>query len=203
MGRFLTSVLRQPPMEGRLKEILALLQDLPMGPANLEMLQGSMILKAYAEQVRGRPMSAEVEALRHDYSTLFDGPFPIAAPPWESAHIYAEPILFGFCTREVRRAYDRWGLGLAKRGEEPEDHIGLELAFLIHLTRRAWRDAEAEAERAWFLEQHLLKWIRPFCLSMVAGAETGFYRGIAWLLLGYVLAESTACFPQAQVVHGL
>ena len=50
------------------------------------------------------------EALRWDYTRLFIGPDRLPAPPWESAYLTEERLLFQEPTLEVRRAYRKYGL---------------------------------------------------------------------------------------------
>lgn len=189
MGRFLATVLRRPPAVSWQPQLQELLAELPMEPANPEMAQGAGLLADYARQAHERAPAAEADLLRQDFMALFEGPGPMSAPPWESVYRCEEQVLFGPCTLDVRQAYRRWGLGLPEPGREPEDHIALELEFLLFLTERG-SDPGAAAERTRFLREHLLAWIRPFCDLLEHGANTLFYQGMARLLLGYVLAES-------------
>lgn len=133
-----------------------------------------------------------VEELRTDFADLFVGPGTLRAAPWESVYRYEDRALFGPCTLEVRVAYQRWGIGVSNPAREPDDHIALELQFLLFLSERAVTEPKAAAERVAFLREHLLRWIRPFAGLMEDGAESVFDQGIAKLLLGYVLAEGTA-----------
>jgi putative dimethyl sulfoxide reductase chaperone len=139
-----------------------------------------------------------VESLERDYERLFVGPGPLLAPPYESVHLTNDRLLFDAPTFAVRAVYRTHGLSAPQLNREPDDHLGLELAFLAHLclgtldalelgdTRAV--HALLHAQRA-FLDDHLLRW-GSNCLSAVAHhAETAFYRGVAELGLG-LLAQS-------------
>lgn len=69
-----------------------------------------------------------------DHLALFSGPQPAAAP-WESVWREKDRLLFGRKTQEVRDCYREWGIAAERDGHEPEDHLGLELAFILFLYR--------------------------------------------------------------------
>ena len=73
--------------------------------------------------------------LRWDYTRLFIGPGHVLAPPWESVYRSRERLLFDQATLDVRQAYARFGLQAPRLNHEPDDHLGLELAFMFHLCR--------------------------------------------------------------------
>lgn len=131
--------------------------------------------------------------LRWDYTRLFVGPGPILAPPWESVYRSRERLLFEPTTLDVRRAYARFGLQAPRLNQEPDDHLGLELAFMLHLCGLGVQAAQAQdnvaldtalAAQRDFLSQHLLQWA-PECLTRVTEhAHSDYYRGVAHLALG-------------------
>jgi TorA maturation chaperone TorD len=140
--------------------------------------------------------------LAWDYTRLFIGPGPVLAPPWESVYLSREHLLFDQQTLEVRQAYACYGLQAPRLNSEPDDHLGLELAFLVHLGSLGLNALQAgqlddlaghlDAFKA-FLKDHLLRWA-PQCLGLViARANTDYYRGIAYLALGS-LEQAAALF---------
>lgn len=131
--------------------------------------------------------------LRWDYTRLFIGPGHVLAPPWESVYRSRERLLFDQATLDVRQAYARFGLQAPRLNHEPDDHLGLELAFMFHLCRlgvqaaqdndRAALDLTLAAQRD-FLDEHMLRWA-PDCLALVTEhAHSDYYRGAAHLTLG-------------------
>ena len=188
VGRFLALVLRQAPVAEQLEQLLPLLGELPVELSNPELKQAAVLLADYAREAAGRDLVAEAEALRQDFIALFEGPGAMGAPPWESVYRTEEQVLFGPTTFQVRQAYQRWGLGLANPGREPEDHIALELEFLLFLNDRMAAESAAAADRDRFLREHLLVWVPPFASLVKDGAVTQFYQGVAKLLLGYLRA---------------
>jgi TorA maturation chaperone TorD len=105
-------------------------------------------------------------------------------------------------TLQVRNWYLRYGLEIENLHKEPDDHIGLELAFLAHLAQRGLHAIEqndpgifedAMAAQRGFLAEHLLKWAPIWCSLVLEHAQTEFYRGMALLVRG-VLTELAAIF---------
>ena len=89
---------------------------------------------------------------------------------------------------------------------EPDDHLGLELAFVGGLSELA-AEAATEGDTAEldshmraqedFLRDHLLEWA-PGCLELVGEhAETAYYRGVARLTLGTLSRSVTLCEARA------
>ena len=135
----------------------------------------------------------EVSGLIADFHRLFIGPGRLLAPPWESVYLSPDHLLFETQTRAVRTWYARFGLEAPNLRQEPDDHLGLELAFMLHLNILGLHAVEAgepgrvrellTAQRT-FLNDHLLRWA-PLCLSrVVEHADTDAYRGLAYLAAG-------------------
>jgi len=140
------------------------------------------------------------EQMQVDYTRLFIGSAEVIAPPWGSVYLSDSRLMFQEKTLEVRSWYQRFGLQSEKLYREPDDHIGLELAFLAHLAKlgiQALGEEDPEqfaalldAQRN-FLSEHMLRWAPRFCEQVVAEAKTDFYRGMALLMRGalFDLAE--------------
>lgn len=132
-------------------------------------------------------------AVRRDFTQLFVGPERMTAPPYESVHRSEDRLIFEQETFVVRAAYAEFGLAAPRLNQEPDDHIGLEMAFISELCVRGL-DALDSADTAAltlvlaaiarFLDEHLLAW-GPQCLTLIATeATTSFYRGVGALGLG-------------------
>jgi TorA maturation chaperone TorD len=96
-------------------------------------------------------------------------------------------------------------LQVARLYQEPDDHVGLELAFLAHLGQLALaaeaegdpvRMAELLAAERMFLKAHAQRWIPAFCAQVGEHTQSGFYRGVALVTAG-VLAELGAALAAA------
>lgn len=149
--------------------------------AGLELLQAV---------VGSRPDKSDITT---DYRRLFIGPGPAEANPYESVHLSLEGLTFEEQTIQVRRAYAEFGLAAPALGREPDDHIGLELAFVGELLVAALDATErADAEGAatvlggaeTFLREHLLAWGPTFAGLVVDRADTDLYRAVGLLLRG-------------------
>jgi TorA maturation chaperone TorD len=137
--------------------------------------------------------------LQADYFALFVGISRVLASPWESVYFNSERLVFQKQTLEVRGWYRRFGLQVEKLNQEPDDHIGLQLAFLAQLTSLSLNALEAgnleqvealQSAKAEFLEEHLLRWEGQWYESVQQHARTDFFRGISDLLHGALRASA-------------
>jgi TorA maturation chaperone TorD len=175
--------------------------EVPFGAGQPDVEAGLALVQNW-QRTAGSPLSAQAFAeLQADYSRLFAGPGKLLAAPWESVYFSEERLLFQAQTLDVRAWYRRYGLEVAVGRQEPDDHIGLELAFLSHLaglTVHALKSPNCHTPAALlaaqhdFLQAHLLCWGPAWCQEVEAHARTDFYRGVARMLRGVLklLAES-------------
>ncbi|WP_116115676.1 TorD/DmsD family molecular chaperone [Austwickia chelonae] len=136
-----------------------------------------------------------------EWMRLFRGPGPLQACPYESVHREEEKLTFGEQTVSVRRWYAVHGVEAPRLNVEPDDHLGLELAFVSHLCLSALDAAEAGdlaglsgkvAALSSFLGEHLLVWADEVADAMITHAETGLYQGVGLLLRGACRSLQTA-----------
>lgn len=125
---------------------------------------------------------AEALELHFDHLRLFSGPEPKAVP-WESVWREKDRLLFGEQTMAVRTFYHSHGLTTDATGREPEDHLGLELAFVAHLLRQAINTGDAQHSEAArrFLDAHVLPWADDCLRRAASEAQTPFYQGVSLL----------------------
>ena len=145
---------------------------------------------------------AQLDALTWDFNRLFVGPGEMLATPWESVYRSKTKLTFQEPTLQVRELYERFGLRAPAIHREPDDHLGLELAFVATLSDLAAQSAAgndtAQLARCFaaqrdFLQDHLLAWA-PACLAHVEKhSETGYYRGAALLALGSLAESERLC----------
>jgi TorA maturation chaperone TorD len=176
--------------------------DIPFGTAQPDVTAGLRLLQQWSQAAQRGLSDEEHGSLRKDYTRLFLGPGKLLAAPWESAQVTEGRQLFQPQTLDVRQWYRRYGLESERMYTEPEDHIGLELAFLAHLAQRgleacAQNDTtrldETLAAQRDFLTAHPLQWVHRWSEQVETKAHTDFYRGIAQVTRG-VLAELGATF---------
>lgn len=164
--------------------------EMPFKMDRSEQEAGLDLLRDWTRQSRHGLTDEGFDAIRSDFTRLFIGPARPLAPPWESVSLSISGLTFQEETLEVRRWYARHGLQFEKLHKEPDDHIGIELAFIAHLAGLAVRAIENADEAAFnqaisahmgFLTEHLLRWGPEWSRLMVDSAVTGFYQGIGRL----------------------
>lgn len=198
LGKLLVDDLQPAWLQSLVNE--GVFDDIPFGAAQPDVAAGLQALQQWAIAHRTGALDPEFIALRGDYTRLFIGPGKLPAIPWESAALDPDRQLFQQRTLDVRRWYRRFGLEPVRLYNEPDDHVGLELAFLAHLAQQALaaldqddqvRLNELLAAQREFLAAHPLQWIPAWCSQVEASAETDFFRGLARVTRG-VLAELAA-----------
>jgi len=171
-------------------------KEAPFASAQPDTHEGLRLLQDWS---RAGLTDASMEDLQGDYVRLFIGPGKVPVAPWESVYFSKERLTFQEQTLEVRGWYRRFGLQAERIYHEPDDHIGLELAFLAHLAQKGLAALEQgdqetfeqllQAQRG-FLEEHLGRWAFAFCAETFEKASTPFYKGLALLTRG-TLTEIT------------
>lgn len=188
-----------------------LFTESPLGDAEPDVQQGLALLQGWTESVGHTVTSETYDALSVDYTRLFIGPDRVLAPLWESVYFNDERMVFKEQTMQVRAWYKRFGLAVSDLNHEPDDHLGLELAFLAHLARQALAAIEQQdsagyerivaGQRA-FLAEHPLKWVRAWCELVTQHAHTDFFRGIALFTQGSLLQIKQTLEPPPKRHHG-
>ncbi|EGQ8515366.1 TorD/DmsD family molecular chaperone [Vibrio parahaemolyticus] len=97
------------------------------------------------------------EALQMEHDRMFAGLGEMPAPPWGSAYLDKEAVLFGESTIEYRYFLQRCGFSLESDQREPEDQIGLMLMVLGMLIETEQQKLAAE-----MLREHLMTWFGFF-----------------------------------------
>ena len=140
----------------------------PFGGDDPAVRGGLELLSSWCSNVQD-PCIAANEAAR-DWLRLFAGAGAPEAPIVESVYTEPNSMMFGRSTIAVHREYARWGLEFERSGKEPDDALGLMLAFCAHLMREQVRGIQendaASAGAATALEQFLAQHMLP-----------GFLRG--------------------------
>ena len=157
--------------------------------------------EAWSQLAELESLSAELkDELYHEFMKAFIGPNILLAPPWESVYLSGNRSLFQESTLAVRREYSSFGLVFTDKGKEPDDHIALELEFMVYLCRLAREGYESTdfkgAARAidaqqGFLDRHLLQWVDLFREALEKQESTKWYGLIARLLSLYLHADAS------------
>lgn len=146
--------------------------------------EGGALLQTFFNWLTEDELAAEQE----EYQRLFIGPGSLAVPPWESFYRSKEQLLFEDCCYQVRTDYHRYGLQFYKENNEPDDHLLLELEFMMFLTDKSIQEQNIEklmallTDQVNFLENHLLEWVPLFCKRLAVSTNSKLYTGAALLL---------------------
>ncbi|MDN5345504.1 MAG: putative dimethyl sulfoxide reductase chaperone [Clostridia bacterium] len=182
-------VLAALAQEGFLGELAASI-DNPTLVAGCRQMQAELV-------ARHGELDEYQQELQEEYNRLFVGPGHLEAPPWESVYRSKERLLFGEETLAVREFYRSFGLESRNKGKEPDDHAGLEMEFMAHLSEAA-ADRVLEGEdindllegQDRFLAEHMQQWLPALCRDMEQAARTDFFRGLALLTRGWMEADA-------------
>jgi TorA maturation chaperone TorD len=135
-----------------------------------------------------------IDSLRSEYTRLFIGPASLPSPPWESVHKSGEKLLLQKETLEVRIAYRRNGFVSKTYPHEPDDHIGIELDFMYHLSAQTTENLGTDdlekmrsliEEQQSFLDEHLLTWGDKFAAGLKKHDANSFYTITAEFLVAF------------------
>ena len=140
---------------------------------------------------------ADYENVHWDFTRLFIGPETLPAPPWESAYLSSDHVLFQQCTQDVKNIYQQNAFFLPDNEIEAADHIGYELDFIWNLSEKITASLEHDLQltdeingllhtSADFIESHLLTFITPFCQQISSQAETPFYQQLSHFLEAFL-----------------
>jgi putative dimethyl sulfoxide reductase chaperone len=136
-----------------------------------------------------------LKQLQEEHNRLFVGPNVLPAPLWESVYLGKEHLLFEEVTLAVRECYHHYGLSFIREGNEPDDHIVIELEFLHFLIKKTLESDDLDtqnqllADQYSFLTNHLLKWCPIFCETLSNSTSFELYQGAALLLAEYLDLE--------------
>ncbi|MCI8469500.1 MAG: 4Fe-4S binding protein [Eggerthellaceae bacterium] len=156
--------------------------------------------RAFAADLAGRDLADARRDLSAEFAAVLLGMSANPLHPYESVYRGADGQLMGPHRDAAVRAYAAAGLHERDGLRLPEDHLGIELAFLAELYAREAaaleagedpaRAADPATARAAFAAAHLAPWVPAFCDDLAARAEGGFYRGLAALVREVVATAS-------------
>ncbi|MDO9582532.1 MAG: molecular chaperone TorD family protein [Desulfomicrobium sp.] len=124
------------------------------------------------------PPHTDWTTVEYEFNRLFVGPAAVSAPPFASAWSESDRALMGRATSEARQTYHRLGLAVPGEGVIPDDHLAYELEAMLVLksvlaTGAGAPDAETAALHAWFVGEHLERWLPPFMQAVREQATEG------------------------------
>ena len=118
-------------MPEKMKPLLGVAGALP----NTEARKAVEELVQFTDTIPSQDLAELEIRLAADYARLFLSINKVPAHPSES--VYLDGTMMQYSRDEVLKAY--WSFGVDKKIEftEPEDHIAVELSFMVHLSEKA------------------------------------------------------------------
>lgn len=121
------------------------------------------------------PPDTDWTAVEYEFNRLFVGPAAVPAPLYASAYCESDRVLMGKAALEARQLYHRLGLAVPREGVIPDDHLAFELEAMIVLKSALGEDTppspDTVARHAWFVREHLARWLDPFIQATKAHAS--------------------------------
>ena len=127
------------------------------------------------------------EAIRMDLDFLYGVSANARVSPFESVHVGQDQLVFDTETIQVRMYYSRLGLQAPRLHTEPDDHLGLELAFLSQGCQQMMTALERGQIEDYtrvrdivtaFTDEHPLRWVPAMLRQAEAQAQTAWMRGV-------------------------
>ncbi len=164
----------------------------PLGMNNSQVLLGLSLVNSWFTQKGNGPDQDSIHELKLDHDHLFHASGG-ATSPFGSVYLSEEHLLFEVQTIQVRKWYAEYGLRVEQFQQIPDDHIGLELAFITQLAIKSIEvydrgDGQKlvellEAQQK-FIKEQPLQWVDRWAQRVQENARTNFYKGVAQLIAG-------------------
>ena len=168
-------------------------------------------VKQVAQRYRENPDEV-LDRMKDDYTAIFIGPGRLPFYHWESVYVQKEPVLFQKVTLEVRNAYRNAGFLPQEYPHVADDHVALELDFMMRLSMRIQEAygtgnerqlQEALAASKGFLCRHLLRWTKSYASCAAKTGERYCLYPHAVQLLEGVLESDREALSQIEKIFGL
>jgi putative dimethyl sulfoxide reductase chaperone len=183
---------------------LALCQDIVSGKFVTLLQEASNSFRAdlstavrEAARLAGEYEDAEAlcAALSDGYVALFVNDINgIPAPLYHSCYLAPDHRLMGPPAREMRSRLERHCLSISLPGNEPADHLSIELEYLYFLLNKGWSESSRShvREAVEFAGESMDAWVCRFYDRIVADGRFPFYSMAARLLCAIIrnLSES-------------
>ncbi len=154
-----------------------------MAPDGEDFRQGVALLRQGLASVAELPDRAALEDLAAEYAAIYLT-FAYHAAPTESVWRDPDGLERQGPMFAVRQRFARHGLEVADWRRRSDDHLVHELAYLAALLREGTADALAEA--ATFLRDHLLVWVPAFAGRVARRCHHPLYAGLQLAMVGFL-----------------
>jgi TorA maturation chaperone TorD len=128
------------------------------------------------------------EAVLNDLAADFAGIYLNSryhVTPYESPWCTDEGLMRQAPMIQVRQWYQKYDLLAKEWKKRPDDYIALELELVAHLLGLDEK-VETLQDVAQFLDEHLLRWIKPFATEVSLRCTTRFSAGLVGLTAAYL-----------------
>lgn len=184
----LISLLAKEPCEQSLKYLC----DKDEVNGLLEIFSGARIIVESIRAANISNLADFVQSNRTEYQRLFVGPTPIQVPIWESVYFDKDMLLFGERTMKVRNFYNKYDLEFIHKNKEPEDHMAVELEFVLFLINKSleakseMKMMELTKDQLMFLTEHINTWNEKFADLILDLTDSTLFQGVALLLKEFI-----------------
>lgn len=160
-------------------------------PEEKDALSSPLAMIINAVKAGDQSRDALLEELAVEYASLFIGPRNPPAIPFASFYLSESRALMTEETIEVRKIYLANSMVVENLYSTPDDHIAIELEFLMHLTAEMIeaftagdekRCKELETTKNSFIVNHMQMWIPNFVDAIEKAVPHPLYKGAALLL---------------------
>lgn len=196
--RALQAVLGEDPTEGMLSVLFSETTDMALecfaGAESGAYAAARAGLQRCREACEG-DRGAYLEAAKRDYMHVLVGPHELKAPPWECVYLTNERVLFQEATLKVREAYRSENMLPTQYPHVSDDHIAIELDFMVKLSAKCQAAFEAgeageyrrllETQRG-FLKEHLLVWVERYADDLAEDAPGSLYACVGKLCAAFL-----------------
>lgn len=164
-----------------------------------EVIQTTGYFAPFLSELTAGHIDEIAEKEQESYLKLFFGPGHIPAPPWESVYRTNDKALFGEPTLKLRAKLREFQLQSDEENEMPEDHIAIELEFMVFLIDSAIAALEGQKQSQFnksmyyqflLLDDHLVQWVKPFSKDILSHTTSSLYSGAAQLIRDFVIEDS-------------
>ncbi len=182
---FCGSFILNEPRENFINDLAEsnIFRNLPVKSDNPSFLIASSYLNNINSEKR-----VDFNDILSDHLRLFGGAGSSLAPPYESVYLSPDHLMLQKQSIEVRNIYVTYGWRSSLSGKIPDDHLGIELQFLILLLEKMGETddkicrLELEKDIAGFISDHLITWIPEWNRDVQKNGASEFYRGIGYMV---------------------
>jgi putative dimethyl sulfoxide reductase chaperone len=146
-------------------------------------------------------------ALSDGYISLFVNDIKgIPAPLYHSCYLTSDSRLMGPSAIDIKNRIEHHGLTISLPGNEPADHLSIELEYLYYLLNMGWSEPSAKhiREAVHFSADSMYDWVCRLYERIISDGRFPFYAIAAHLLCSIVrILAQPADFIQMESFDGM